>query len=133
MLVLKLTPATSSRPSAASGCPHNSRSLAFRLRLEQRNACRTTCRLPSVDRLAGVAIPRGPAVKLTQRRQITRDTPSPFTLTIVFKAMDKKSTRKRFRCGYKALQSLKDARLDPDKHYGADVCDARGEIIAERE
>lgn len=64
---------------------------------------------------------------------ITTDLKSPFTLTVVPIAFRPKCKRTKFKCGYRALQSLKDLKLNPAKYYGADVCDAEGRTVAELE
>jgi len=72
-------------------------------------------------------------MKFKQLLPITTKLQSPFYLKKVFIAMDKKSTRKSFRCGYRAVAELQKLNLDPKKYYGAEVYDSRGTLIAEVE
>lgn len=69
---------------------------------------------------------------LIQKLPITTALRSPFVLSVTPVAMDKKTTRKKFKCGYAALQALKDVKLS-DKHYGACVYDAEGTVVADRD
>ena len=67
---------------------------------------------------------------------ITTELKSPFVLTKVpistFLAR-RKSVRKRFKCGYKAVAELKALKLNPAMWTGADVADANGRMVAELE
>jgi hypothetical protein len=70
---------------------------------------------------------------MVQKSNPTTAHKSPFFLSITPVAIGKKTTRKKFRCGYAALQALKDCKLVPGKHYGADVCDSNGVELASRD
>lgn len=58
---------------------------------------------------------------------------APFHLFITFHDLRRKTQRKRFACGYKALAALHALKLDPAVHCGADVLDDNGAKLAEWE
>lgn len=72
-------------------------------------------------------------MKLTVKHQIDHTLASPFVLTKVPISLNRKSIRKKFTCGYRALAELSRLKLDPAKYYGADVADSNGVLVAELE
>lgn len=68
-----------------------------------------------------------------QHKPITTELKGPFTLTKIPIALDRKCTRKKIACGYRAVSELQKLKLDPTKYYGAEVSDDNGTIVAELE
>ena len=72
-------------------------------------------------------------MQFKQLVSITTALKSPFTLTKVAISLAKPCTRKRFVCGYKAVEALRTMKLNPETFYGADVTDDNGVVVAELE
>lgn len=72
------------------------------------------------------------AFTLVQKEQITTKLRGPFYLSVTHVSLARTTKRKKFSCGYRALQALKDCKLT-SAHYGADVCDSEGREVACRD
>jgi len=68
-----------------------------------------------------------------QHQQITDKLRGPFWLSKVPVSLKRKTVRKSFRCGYKAVEALRKLKLDRADWYGADVADSNGTVVAELE